>query len=128
MKRFGVFTAGLVAFLFFIVAASYAIGEGFKYESRGKRDPFVPLVGASKPVVVKLEDITSAEDIKVEGIATGAEGKRVAILNGEVLKENDKVGEVTLVRVEKKFVTISIGGKSYNLYLPGEEEGVKSEK
>ncbi len=128
MKLSSVFTAGLIMLLFFITAEPCAAGEGFKYESRGKRDPFVPLVGASRPAVVKLEDITSAEDIKVEGIATGAQGKRVAILNGEVLKENDKVGEVTLVRVEKKFVTISIGGKSYNLYLPGEEGGVKSEK
>ena len=120
--------SSLIVFALLILLAQCALCDGFKYESKGKRDPFVPLVGVSRPAVVSLEDITSAEDVKVEGIATGAQGKKVAILNGEFLKEGDKVGEVELVKVEKKFVTISIGGKSYNLYLPGEEGGVKSEK
>ena len=117
----------LIAFALLVLSAQCALCDGFKYESRGKRDPFVPLVGGSRPTVVKLEDITSADDVKVEGIAIGAQGKKVAILNAEVLKEGDKVGEVELIKVEKKSVTISIGGKSYNLYLPGEEGGVKSE-
>jgi hypothetical protein len=115
----------LIAFALLVLSAQCALCDGFKYESKGKRDPFVPLIGGSRPTVVKLEDITSAEDVKVEGIAVGAHGKKVAILNGEVLKESDKVGEVELIKVEKKFVTISIGGKSYNLYLPGEEGGAK---
>jgi hypothetical protein len=118
----------LIAFALLISLAQCALCDGFKYESRGKRDPFVPLVGGSRPVVVKLEDITSAEDVKVEGIAVGAQGKKVAILNAEVLKEGDKVGEVELKKIEKKSVIILIGGKSYNLYLPGEEGGAKSEK
>lgn len=125
MKRL---LASLVAFAILTISAQCVLCDGFKYESRGKRDPFVPLVGGSRPIVMKLEDATSADDVKVEGIAIGAQGKKVAILNAEVLKEGDKVGEVELVRVEKKFVTISIGGKSYNLYLPGEEGGVNSEK
>jgi hypothetical protein len=118
----------LIAFALLVLSAQSALCDGFKYESKGKRDPFVPLVGGSRPTVIKLEDITSAEDVKIEGIATGAKGKKVAILNGEFLKEGDKVGEVELVKVEKKFVTISIGPKSYNLYLPGEDGGTKSEK
>ncbi len=118
----------LIAFALLALSVQCALCDGFKYESRGKRDPFVPLVGGSRPTVVKLEDITSAEDIKVEGIAIGAKGKKVAILNAEFLREGDKVGEVELKKIENKFVTISIGGKSYNIYLPGEEGGVKSEK
>lgn len=128
MRTLSVFTAGIIAVLFFLAAAPYLMCEGFKYESYGKRDPFVPLVGGSRPAIVKLEDITSADDVKVEGTAIGANGKKVAILNGEVLKEGDKVGEIELKKVEKKSVTISIGGKSYDLYLPGEEGGVKGEK
>ena len=125
MRRPRVFASVIIVF---IAAASCAMGESFKYEAHGKRDPFVPLVGGSRPTVIKLEDVTSADDVKVEGIAIGAQGKKVAILNAEVLKEGDKVGEVELIKIEKKSVTILIGGKSYNLYLLGEEGGAKSEK
>jgi hypothetical protein len=128
MRRLQISGALLFAIALILIAAQCVMGEGFKYESRGKRDPFVPLVGGSRPTVIKLEDITSSEDVKVEGIAIGAQGKKVAILNGEVLKEGDKVGEVELKKIEKKSITISIGGKSYNLYLAGEEGGAKGEK
>ncbi len=102
--------------------------EGVQYEARGKRDPFVPLAGGTKSAATKLEDITSADDIKVEGIAIGAEGRKMAILNGEIIKEGDKVGEVSLKSIGKKFITVLIGGKSYNIYLPGEDGGSKVEK
>ena len=128
MRLSRIFGTLFVALAILTILSQCALCEGFKYESSGKRDPFVPLVGGSRPTVVKLEDVTSADDVKVEGIAIGAQGKKVAILNAEVLKEGDKVGEVELIKVEKKFVTILIGGKSYNLYLPGEEGGVNSEK
>jgi len=112
----------------FLAAAPSLYCEGFQYESRGKRDPFVPLVGGSRPTVTKLEDITSVGDIKVEGIVVGAQGNRMAILNGDVFKEGDKAGEVEIKKIESISVVIMIGGKSYELYLPGEEGGKKGEK
>jgi len=120
--------ACLLISAFIVTAAPCAMCEGFQYESHGKRDPFTPLVGGARPIVAKLEDITSAEDLKVEGIAVGARDRRVAIINGETLKENDKVGEVELLKIEKDFVTVALGGKHYNLYLKGENGGLKSEK
>jgi type II secretory pathway component PulC len=128
MSRIRVIGTLIAVFAILVTAAQCAVCEDYKYEPLGKRDPFVPLIGGSKPIVAKLEDITSVDDIKVEGIAIGAQGKRVAILNGEVLKENDKVGEVEIKKVDKKSVVIQMGGKSYNLYLPGEEGGIKSEE
>jgi hypothetical protein len=109
-----------------IVASSYA--EGFQYESRGKRDPFVPLVGMDRPTVTRLEDVTSADDVKLEGIATGAGGIQVAMVNGELLKEGSKVGEVEIGKISKKHITILIGQKAYDIYLPGEEGGTKGGK
>jgi len=112
----------------FIAGAPYSYCEGFRYDPHARRDPFVPLAGGQKAAVTKLEDITSVEDVKLEGIAIGAQGKRVAMLNGEMLKENDKVGEVEIMKIEKKSITILMGGKPHNLYLPGEEGGAKGEK
>ena len=100
--------------------------EGFKYESHGRRDPFVSLVGPEKSTITKLEDITSIDDINLEGIAIGAKGHRIAIINGEMLKERDKVGDIELKAIGKKAVRISIGDKEYKVNLP-EEGGQKSE-
>ena len=95
--------------------------EAFQYESKGKRDPFVPLVGAEKPTAARLADVTSIEDMKLEGIATGAKGEAVAIINGELVKTGEKVGDITITSVTKSSVTLNIGGKVHELKL--QEEG-----
>lgn len=116
------------AFLVFTVlffAASFGRCENYKYESHGKRDPFVPLVGIDRPTTSKLEDITSITDVKLEGIATGSGGKIVAILNGEIVKEGDKFGDIQVKKITKQSVTIVMGGKNHVIDLI-EEGGLKS--
>src|SRR3989338_6031991 len=118
---------GLSLFLLFFLAlfvTSRADSETFQYESRGRRDPFVPLIGPDKPLVAGLEDITSVEDVKLEGIAIGGKGRRAAIINGEMLKENDTVGILTVKKITKKVVTILLGPEEYNLNI-SEEGGLK---
>lgn len=120
----------IMVFAIFITSSfiltPFAGCDDFKYESRGRRDPFVPLIGADKPAIARLEDITSAEDVRLEGIAIGAGGKRIAVINGEMLKEGDKAGDIELKKIDKKMVILAIGGKDYNIKLP-EEGGAKSE-
>jgi len=110
------------------VITSFSSYAQVKYESRGKRDPFVPLIGVDRPAVTRLEDVTSISDIKLEGIAVKEKGKKAAILNGEMLKEGDKVGDVELKKIKNKSVTILVGGKPYDVNLSEEEGGVKSGK
>lgn len=100
-------------------------GENFHYYSHGKRDPFVPLVGREKPAVMKLEDITSAEEVKLEGIV-GTGDKRSAIVNGEIMEEGDKVGEIEIKKITKRAVTMTISDAEYTIPLY-EEGGGKSE-
>lgn len=95
--------------------------EAFQYESKGRRDPFVPLVGVEKPAAAKLADVTSTEDMKLDGIALGSKGEASAIINGELIKSGDKVGDITIISITKTTVTLSIGGKVHELKLP--EEG-----
>lgn len=116
-----------------IVSAVLLVGvvgrcDAFQYEAKGKRDPFVPLVGMDKPAVARLEDVSSVDDIRLEGIASGAKGAMVAMMNGEQLKVGDKAGEVELRAVGKKSVTVVLGGKPHEIFLPGEEGGAKGEK
>lgn len=110
-----------------IMASSFhdVESQSQQYESRGKRDPFVPLIGQGKTSArIGLEDVASISDIKLEGIAVNAKGKRVAVLNGELLKEGDGAGIVKVRKVGEKNVTLLVGGKEYTVALPGEEGGV----
>ena len=116
-----------LALMAVIIFASLSAGENYKYESGGKRDPFVPLVGIDRPAVSRLEDVTSIADVKLEGTASGPGGKVIAILNGEIVKEGDRFGDIEIKKVTKKTVTIIMGGKSYDKELI-EEGGVKRER
>ena len=103
-------------FLSFAVVASLAVSgicENFKYESHGKRDPFIPLVGIERSATSNLEDITSIGDVKLEGIASRAGGKLVAILNGEIVKEGDRFGEIEIGKITKRTVTVIMDGKNH---------------
>lgn len=109
-----------------IFAFSAYAADNFTYESRGKRDPFVPLIGQEKGSVAKLSEVTSVEDMKLEGIAVGAGKKKTAIINGEILKEGQKVGEIYIKTISASSVVVTIGGKDYTLKLV-EEGGSKVE-
>lgn len=116
----------LICLLACLIIVPMAESQIFKYESRGKRDPFVPLIGQDKAAAAGLIDVTSVEDIRIEGIAVGTDGKRTAIMNGELMKEKGKAGEIEVVKIDPKSVTILISGKEFKVKLP-EEGGPKSE-
>ena len=125
MRKYRLFCVIIGALFTLSMIGSIAHGDDSKYESRGRRDPFVPLVGIDVPKTSKLEEITSINDIKLEGIASRQGGKMVAILNGEIVKEGDKFGEIEIDKITKKTVAIKLGGKDYEIEL-SEEGGLKS--
>lgn len=106
-----------------------AVKAVFSYESKGKRDPFVPLIGQEKEKGTALENITSIEDLTLEGIAIGSGGKNIAILNGQLVKDDDKFGTLYIKKISRKKVQISIDAKDYVLDLQESVEGnLKGEK
>lgn len=111
----------------FFLAANFVNPQDIRYDSKGRRDPFVPLIGPDKTVVTSLDDIMSIDDVRLEGIAVGAQGKKVAMINGEMLKEGERVGNFEIKAITKSAVSLIISGKEYNLRLP-EEGGAKSGK
>jgi len=107
------------------VGCGYWAGAGFGYEANGKRDPFIPLIGQEKGSRPNsLEDITLIEDVLLEGIAIGPSGKNIAILNGQMVKEKEKIGLIEIKKISKKTVELSIEGKVHTLSLR-EEEGIE---
>lgn len=99
--------------------------EYYRYESRGRRDPFIPLVGFEKPAVVKLEDVESVDDLMLEGIASESKGKRIAIINGRMMRENEKAGTVEVKKITDSMVTLLMSGQAYNIKLPEKGGGRK---
>ena len=97
----------------------------FGYDSAEERDPFVPLTVKETNVrPSSLEEMVDVEDLILEGIAISPSGKSAAILNGRMVKENDRIGAIRIKKISKKAVELSINGKDYSLSLP-KEEGVK---
>ena len=123
------FSATISSIVLSFVVSSILIATGdceiVKYDAGGKRDPFIPLIGVNHPVESKLENVTSITDIKLEGIASSAKGTPIAILNGEMVKEGDKFGDIKIKKITTKNVTISISGIDYKKDLT-EEGGADS--
>ena len=122
--RTGFFVTVCVTAIFTLGPFGYC--ENFQYESRGKRDPFVPLIGSERPAIGRLEDVSSYADVRLEGIASVAGGKVVAILNGQVVKEGDKYGEVKIEKIMGKSVTVIFNNRPYEINLNEEGGGQKS--
>ena len=75
--------------------------------------------------LVEFSSIVSIDDVRLEGIAGEAAGKRAAIINGELVKENFKSGEVQVRKITKTSVTLTISGKEFTIKLPEEGEQKK---
>lgn len=105
---------------------SYACCDGLAYDSKGKRDPFVPLVGVDKNRAAGLADVVSVDDVRLEGIAMGRKGRK-AVMNGEIVDEGDRIGSIVIKAITDKAVILSINDTEYTVSLP-EEGGAKGDK
>jgi hypothetical protein len=94
--------------------------EQFIYSSKGKRDPFVPLVTPEGSYVVDLEEIGSAADIRLEGVVYDPQGRSIAIVNGIVIKEGDIIKGFELIKIETDRIVLSKDGELYMVRLQKE--------
>lgn len=132
MSKIIVYTPIITIFVLATVICGHCVdpvNDGFSYDAKGKRDPFIPLVGQERSVGAGLETIVSPEDLKLEGIATGVGGRQVAIINGQMVKEKDKFGTLLIKKISRKSVDLSIEGRDYTLSLQEpEKENADSKK
>ena len=121
---FAIWALNLFCALNFVIC-NFSFAEDFTYESKGKRDPFIPLVGpgAVHQQVKGTADISSIEDVVLEGIVYDKNGNSSAIINGEVVKEGEKAGIVTVEKIEPKKVILGIEKQVYEVPLVKEKEG-----
>lgn len=125
MYKIIVYTFIVIAYIACFAFYGYgldAVSDGFNYDLKGKRDPFIPLVGQEKTPGAGLETVASPDELKLEGIATGAGGRQIAIINGQMVKDNDKFGALLIKKISRKSVQYSIEGRDYTLILQEPEK------
>ncbi|MFH1995979.1 MAG: hypothetical protein ABIJ27_03155 [Candidatus Omnitrophota bacterium] len=101
-----------------VVWAANGHAGSFRYDSNGKRDPFVPLVGMNEMTSagrLKLDEVVAIDEITLEGVARGAGGRATAFLNGELVRENQRRGNVEIKKISDKDVTVTINGKEHRI-------------
>ena len=89
----------------------------YKYESGDRRDPFIPLIISQRRMSVGLEAVESIEDVKFEGVIFDPAGKSMAVLNGEIVKEGEKVHNVKIVKIYENAVTLKIFERVHTINL-----------
>lgn len=103
----------------FMLGRSHADPTAFEYQADGRRDPFVPLVG----VVVTsggargVGDILSIEDVSLQGILVGPDGTKMVIINGEMIKEGDKIGALVVESIGNNVVKLRIEDEVHEIHL-----------
>lgn len=89
--------------LFIFIFYVFSFGEGeFVYDAKGKRNPFIPLVTSKGELLLEKEE--NIAGILLEGIIYDKNGLSYAIVNGEVVKVGDKIGDYQILKVEKNKV------------------------
>ncbi len=91
--------------------------EGFQYNAKSKRDPFVPLISETGEYASDAYEASAIEDIRLEGIVWDDMKGSIAIINGEIAKEGDSLGSVKILKINKDGVIFDINGESVNVEL-----------
>ena len=113
----------LFVFLYMLSGWALAAEEGgdFVYNDGGKRDPFMALISPEGTVGTGTAGVESIDDITLEGIVWDPSGGSFAIVNGEILKENEQVNNVKITDISPNAIVILINNNVYTINLVQEE-------
>jgi len=109
-----------VVFSFLATNIVAAEEVAFIYDSHGKRDPLRRLV-TPEGTVLTFDNDLSLTDMVLEGIVASEEGKSMAIINGSVIRINEKIGEYIVSQIKEDEVTLTKGQEKFTLKLKKEE-------
>jgi len=94
--------------------------EQFVYDAKGKRNPFIPLVTPDGRLL-KLEKEETLSGLLLEGIIYDEHGLSYCLVNGEVVRVSDKIGDYQVLKIEKNKVIFIKGGQTLEVELKEEE-------
>lgn len=111
----------VIAFFFWALSSVvFAQGE-FVYDSKGKRNPFIPLVTAEGRLM-KLDKEEPTGDLRIEGIIYDKHGRSFAVVNSSVVGIGDTVGDYQILKIEENKVIFIKEGQVVEVDLKKEGE------
>lgn len=113
----------IIRALFFVLwlACGAWADEKFIYDDHHRRDPFWRLVSPSGAIVSYDDDLLIA-DVILEGIIFDPAGKSLAIINGNIVAQNEKIGPYVISAIEPQKVILQKGQEDFVLELKKLEE------
>jgi hypothetical protein len=106
----------IIFVLVFLAGTHLGICEEYPFSNKD-RDPFSPLVNKVGRILIFREmDVSS---FVLTGIIY-SENSALAIINEEIVKKNDKIGDYVIFKVEEKQVILKKGEEETILKLEGE--------
>lgn len=120
MKRYIIRCGILFILLFFLFLLTLqAQEEGYVYKYQGKRDPFVPLISSSG-YLLNFEPENKSSFI-LEGILYDSNGDSIAIINGELVRVGESIGNAVITRIEPNKITLIKDNEKVEIELRREE-------
>jgi len=109
-------------FIFFscVCFNALALEPEFKYSDKGNRDPFQALVTSDGRILPGAKSVSETGSIEIEGIIWDPQGKSVAIINGKLVKEQDRIMNVQLLKINKTSIILQKEGKVMEVNLKRE--------
>lgn len=98
---------------------SMALADEFRYDSHGKRDPFVSLTDL---LASRGKQGIGYGELHLEGVIIDPKGRSYAIVNGQIVQEGDKFEGFLLKKIEPNQVTFEKEGEEIEVVLRREEE------
>lgn len=120
------FNKSIFLALFFLlfslsIYAKQLSGVTFIYDSKSRRNPFIPLV-TSDGRLIKLEPEEGQTGLTLEGIIYDEHGLSYAVINGKVVKVSEFVGDYQVLKIEENKVMLIHQGQTYELEIKKESE------
>lgn len=122
MKKHG--ALGVVGLCLFF---SVAVADEIRYDSNGRRDPFLPLVG---PGALVSGLGSGGKGLEVSGIVFDPKGASYALIGGEIYREGESLGGVKVIGILTDRVVFLQEGEEVVIWLREEilGEGQKGER
>ncbi|MCI0561609.1 MAG: pilus assembly protein PilP, partial [Nitrososphaera sp.] len=88
----------------------------FRYDEKGRRDPFVPLVKDGR-LIASQSSRSSGETPVLYGVLWEVGGRSIALINDVEARVGDMIGEYKVVEIREDAVVLESGGESVVLKI-----------
>ena len=101
----------LLSVILALYSVAWANVREFTYKDNGNRDPFISLVTPDGRILPGARVVSDSENIELEGIIWDPNGKSVAIINGKLVKEKQRIMKMQVLKIKQASVILQKEGK-----------------